>query len=174
MQGWHVQTRRTEILFARKEPGRSARPTRMSSDAMKDTGSRDGIVRFGTFEMDLHGRELRRRGLKVRLQEQPFQVLAALVAHAGELVNREQLRRSVWPEDTFVEFDHALNTAVKKIRFALGDDANIPRYVETVPRRGYRFIAPVSAASFESSVPDKNALEHPQAAPRPLKRLPGG
>jgi DNA-binding winged helix-turn-helix (wHTH) protein len=175
----------------RGETGRSARPTRerdkrvrptltdrivrltiMSSYATNDVC--DGIVRFGTFEMDLHGRELRKRGLKVRLQEQPFQVLAALVMHAGELVRREQLRQWVWPEDTFVEFDHALNTAVKKIRFALGDDANTPRYVETVPRHGYRFIAPVSGASLERTARDKNAPEAAQGGARRLTGVPGG
>jgi DNA-binding winged helix-turn-helix (wHTH) protein len=146
----------------------------MTSYAMKDTGSADGIVRFGTFEMDLHGRELRKRGLKVRLQDQPFQVLEALVTRPGDLVSREELRRCVWPEDTFVEFDHALNTAVKKIRYALGDDACTPRYVETVPRRGYRFIAPVSGAPSEPSARDKDAPETREAGPRRLTGVPGG
>jgi DNA-binding winged helix-turn-helix (wHTH) protein len=121
--------------------------------------------------MDLRGRELRKRGLRVRLQDQPFQVLAALVTHAGELVSREQLRQWVWPEDTFVEFDHALNTAVKKIRFALGDDANTPRFVETVPRHGYRFIAPVNLALTGIQ---KVGQVPPEAGQKPLKRVPGG
>lgn len=104
-----------------------------------------GIWRFGVFEADLDAGELRKRGARIRLQEQPFQVLAVLLLREGQLVTREELRREVWPEDTFVEFDHALNTAVKKIRIALGDDACAPRYIETVPKRGYRFIAPVQA-----------------------------
>src|SRR5271168_1776804 len=101
-------------------------------------------VRFGVYELDLHAGVLRKNGMRIRCQEQPLQVLAALLEHPGELVCREDLRRRVWPEDTFVDFDHALNTAVKKIRAALNDDADFPRYIETVPRRGYRFVAPVT------------------------------
>jgi len=105
--------------------------------------SSSSIVRFATFEVDLERVELRKNGLKVRLQEQPFQVLVMLLKFPGEVVTREELRDSVWPQDTFVDFDHALNTAVKKIRAALGDDADNPRFLATVPRRGYRFIAPL-------------------------------
>jgi Tol biopolymer transport system component/DNA-binding winged helix-turn-helix (wHTH) protein len=101
------------------------------------------IVRFGLFEADLKTGELRRSGAKVPLQGQPFQVCAILLSRSGELVTREELRKQVWPEDTFVDFDHALNTAITKIRLALGDEADNPRFVETLPRRGYRFIAPV-------------------------------
>ena len=101
------------------------------------------IVRFGLFEADLKTGELRRGGAKVPLQGQPFQVCAILLSRSGELVTREELRKQVWPEDTFVDFDHALNTAITKIRLALGDEADNPRFVETLPRRGYRFIAPV-------------------------------
>jgi TolB-like protein/DNA-binding winged helix-turn-helix (wHTH) protein len=116
------------------------------------------VVRFGTFEVDLRGGELRKSGIRVRLQSQPFQVLAVLLDHAGELVTREDLRRRVWPEDTFVDFDHALNTAVKKIRIALNDEADAPRYIETIPRRGYRFIAPVNGPQSSGiSAPDSNA-----------------
>ena len=104
------------------------------------------IVRFGVFEADLQTGELRKNGSKVSLQGQPFQVCAILLEHSGELVTREELRRKVWPEDTFVDFDHALNTAITKIRAALGDEADNPRFVETLPRRGYRFIAPVQKA----------------------------
>ena len=105
--------------------------------------SSSSIVRFATFEVDLERVELRKNGLKVRLQDQPFQVLVMLLKSPGEVVTREELRDSVWPQDTFVDFDHALNTAVKKIRAALGDDADNPRFLATVPRRGYRFIAPL-------------------------------
>src|SRR6516164_8665142 len=101
------------------------------------------ILRFGAFEVDLRTSELRKNGLKIRLQDQPFQVLSLLIRHAGDIVTRDDVRVSVWPGDTFVDFDHALNTAVKKIRAALGDEADNPRFVETVPRRGYRFIAHV-------------------------------
>jgi eukaryotic-like serine/threonine-protein kinase len=105
-----------------------------------DSGS---VVRFGAYEIDLQQGELRKSGLRVRLQEQPLQVLIILLRRPGEVVTREDLRQAIWPEDTFVDFDHALNTAVKKIRAALADDADNPRFIETVPRRGYRFIAPV-------------------------------
>ena len=105
------------------------------------------IVRFGLFEADLQTGELRKNGVKVPLQGQPFQVCAILLSRSGELVSREELRQEVWPEDTFVDFDHALNTAITKIRLALGDQADNPRFVETLPRRGYRFIAPVDKPS---------------------------
>ena len=106
------------------------------------SGSR-GKYRFGVFEADLDAGELRKDGGRVRLQEQPFQVLGVLLERAGELVSREDISRRVWGERTFVEFDHALNTAIKKIRIAIGDDACTPRYIETIPKRGYRFIAPL-------------------------------
>jgi DNA-binding winged helix-turn-helix (wHTH) protein len=100
-------------------------------------------VRFGVFELDLVTGELRRKGIKVRLQEQPFRVLALLVSRPGELVTREELRAALWPDAVFVDFDHGLNKAVAKIRRALGDLADSSHYVETLERRGYRFIAPV-------------------------------
>ena len=88
--------------------------------------------------------ELRKNGLKIKLQEQPFQILSLLLERAGEVVTREELRQKLWPADTFVDFDHSLNAAVKKLRDALGDSADNPRFVETLARRGYRFIAPVN------------------------------
>ena len=100
-------------------------------------------LRFGVFEADLHTGELRKNGMKVRLQEQPFQVLAALLERPGEMVAREELRQRLWPADTFVDFDHSLNTAINKLREALGDSAGSPRFIETLARRGYRFLAPV-------------------------------
>lgn len=105
------------------------------------------IVRFGLFEVDLQTGELRKNGIRVPLQGQPFQVCAILLARSGELVTREELRQQVWPKDTFVDFDHALNTAITKIRVALGDDADNPRFIETLPRRGYRFIGSVEAVA---------------------------
>jgi DNA-binding winged helix-turn-helix (wHTH) protein len=95
------------------------------------------------FELDLSAGELRKSGVKLRLQGQPFQVLALLLERAGEVVTREELQQKLWPSDTFVDFDHSLNTAINKVREALGDSASSPRYVETLARRGYRFIAPV-------------------------------
>ncbi len=113
-----------------------------------DEGDRSAqIVRFGVFEANLETGELRKNGVKVPLQGQPFQVFATLMEHSGGLVTRDELRQKVWPEDTFVDFDHALNTAITKIRIALGDDADNPRFVETLPRRGYRFIGRVSKPS---------------------------
>ena len=101
------------------------------------------ISRFGVFEADLNAGELRKSGVRLRLQGQPFQVLALLLERAGEVVTREELQQKLWPSDTFVDFDHSLNTAINKVREALGDSASSPRYVETLARRGYRFIAPV-------------------------------
>jgi len=102
------------------------------------------VVRFGSFEVDLEAAELRHKGLVVRIQEQPFRVLAALLERPGEIVTREQLRERLWPSDTFVDFEHSVNAAIKKLRQALRDDADSPRFVETIPRRGYRFIAPIA------------------------------
>jgi cholera toxin transcriptional activator len=101
------------------------------------------VIRFGIFEVDLAAGELRKNGSRIRLQEQPFQLLQLLVERPTEIVTREELRQKLWPEDTFVDFDHSLNTAVNKLRGALGDSAVNPRYVETLARRGYRFLAPV-------------------------------
>jgi cholera toxin transcriptional activator len=103
------------------------------------------VARFGLFELDLSAGELRKSGVKLRLQGQPFQVLALLLERAGEVVTREELQQKLWPSDTFVDFDHSLNTAINKVREALSDSASSPRYVETLARRGYRFIAPVQA-----------------------------
>jgi DNA-binding winged helix-turn-helix (wHTH) protein/Tol biopolymer transport system component len=111
----------------------------------KGVGKR--TVRFGLFEADLQSGELRRDGQKVRLQEQPYQLLVLLLEKRGEVVTREDLRAKLWPADTFVDFDHGLNAAVKRLRDALGDSAENPRFVETLARRGYRFIAPVEPAS---------------------------
>jgi len=104
------------------------------------------VVCFGTFELDLRSGELRKSGLRIKIQEQPFQVLAMLLEHPGEMVTREELRKKLWPEDTFVDFEHGLNAAINKLREALGDSADNPRFVETLPRRGYRFIAPLIGA----------------------------
>jgi TolB-like protein/DNA-binding winged helix-turn-helix (wHTH) protein/tetratricopeptide (TPR) repeat protein len=108
--------------------------------------SEQRTVRFGVFEVDLGAGELRRQGLKIKLQEKPFQVLARLLEHPGGVVTREELRERLWPDDTFVDFDHSLNIAVAKLREALGDSAEAPRFVETLPRRGYRFIYPLEKA----------------------------
>jgi DNA-binding winged helix-turn-helix (wHTH) protein len=105
-----------------------------------------GILRFGVFEADLRSGELRKQGVRIKLQDQPFQVLRLLLQRSGELVTRDELRSQIWPADTFVDFDNSLNAAINKLREALGDSADSPRFIETLPRRGYRFIAPVSGA----------------------------
>ncbi|MBI4891101.1 MAG: winged helix-turn-helix domain-containing protein, partial [Acidobacteria bacterium] len=97
-------------------------------------------VRFGVFELDLHTGELRKHGIRVKLQDQPFHVLRLLVERPGELVTREEIQRAVWGENTFVDFDQSLNRAINKVREALGDTADHPRYIETMARRGYRFV----------------------------------
>jgi TolB-like protein/DNA-binding winged helix-turn-helix (wHTH) protein/Tfp pilus assembly protein PilF len=116
-----------------------------------------GRLRFGIFEADLRTGELKKRGTRIRLQEQPFQVLAVLLTRPGELVTRDELRDRLWTADTFVDFDHGLNKAINKIREALGDSAQSPRYVETVSRRGYRFVADVAVVEFESAPRDRSA-----------------
>jgi DNA-binding winged helix-turn-helix (wHTH) protein len=111
------------------------------------------IARFGVFELDLSAGELRKNGRKLRLQEQPFQILALLLERAGDVVTREELRQKLWPADTFVDFDHGLNTAVNKLRELLGDSASSPRFIETLARRGYRFIAPVQSETQNHAQP---------------------
>ncbi|MGD0758130.1 MAG: transcriptional regulator [Candidatus Sulfotelmatobacter sp.] len=111
------------------------------------------IARFGVFELDLSAGELRKNGRKLRLQEQPFQILALLLERAGDVVTREELRQKLWPADTFVDFDHGLNTAVNKLRELLGDSASSPRFIETLARRGYRFIAPVQSETQSHAQP---------------------
>src|SRR5580698_240425 len=108
-------------------------------------------VRFGEFELDFRSEELRKHGDKVKLQGQPIKILAILLAQPGELVTREALGKELWPGDTFVDFDSGLNSAIKKLREALGDSRENSRFIETLPRRGYRFIAPVEEE--ESAVP---------------------
>src|SRR5579864_7899159 len=102
------------------------------------------IIRFGRFEVDLQAGELRRGGLKVKLGGQPFDVLVTLLEKPGQVVTREELHDKLWAQDTFVDFEHGLNKAINKVREALGDDADNPRFIETLPRRGYRFLAPVT------------------------------
>jgi TolB-like protein/DNA-binding winged helix-turn-helix (wHTH) protein/Tfp pilus assembly protein PilF len=133
-----------------------------------------GRLCFGVFEVDLHAGELRKRGLRVRLQEQPFQVLAMLLEHAGQVVSREELQKKLWPAETFVDFDHGLNKAINKIREALGDSAESPRFVETVARRGYRFLADVRAADAVALRRLEPAPQTPPTADARDRQDPGG
>lgn len=113
---------------------------------MAEPGSANSTIRFGVFEVDPRSGEVRKSGIRIHVQEQPFQVLLALLEHPGEVVSREDLRQRIWPTESFGDFDHAVNVAVAKLRTALGDSADTPRYVETLPRRGYRFIFPLTAS----------------------------
>ena len=117
----------------------------------------DSPVRFADFEVDLRARELRQNGVRVRLQDQPFQILALLLERPGDVVSRDELRARLWPEGTFVDFEHALNASIKRLRLALGDTAENPRFVETLHRRGYRFVASVDAASGGGADPGDRA-----------------
>src|SRR6202041_3782881 len=103
-------------------------------------------TRFGPYEVNLRSGEIHKHGIRLKLQDQPFQVLALLLEHSGEVVTRDEFRQKLWPADPFVDFDTSLNSAIKKLRDALADSAEEPRYIETVPRRGYRFIAQVGNA----------------------------
>ena len=113
-------------------------------DAQGSTEKTDRTFRFGPFELSERQAELRKSGVRIKLQEQPFRVLVELVANSGNLVSREDLHKKLWPADTFVDFDVGLNSAIRKLRQALNDDAENPRYIETLAKRGYRFIAPVA------------------------------
>ncbi len=128
-------------------------------------------VRFGAFELDLRAGELYRNDEKIKLQEQPFQILCVLLEKPGEVVTREELHERIWPADTFVDFDHGLYTAITKLRQALRDSSEHPRYIETLSRRGYRFIAPVEGRSVVPAAGDATALPSQEAAsPQPSAR----
>ena len=142
------------------------------------------VFRFGVFEADSASGELRKSGVRLRLQDQPFQVLLMFLERSGEVIGREELRQKLWPHDTFVDFDHSLNTIVNKLREVLGDSANNPRFIETLAKRGYRFLVPVEiattpdgenaisrntespfAAPVQSSVGPESILTHPEELP---------
>lgn len=129
--------------------------------------------RFGVFEADAATGELRRQGIRVKLNTQPFQVLAMLLERPGELLTRDQIARELWPDGTFVDFEHGVNSAINRIREALGDTAGSPRFIETLARRGYRFVAPVERIEIEPAPPMPSALSSSaQAKPEPLPAAP--
>ena len=119
------------------------------------------VFRFGVFELDAQSGELRRHGLKIRLPDQSFQILRALLMRPGELVTRDELRQLLWTAETFVDFEVGLNSAVRKLREALDDSAENPRFVETVPRRGYRFVGPVTGPPVDRAPPAATASDRP-------------
>ena len=100
-------------------------------------------IRFGVFQLDLREQQLLRKGIRLKLQGQPFSILLTLLSQPGKVVTKEELRRKLWPDGVFIDFDHSLGTAINKLREVMDDSADNPRFVETLPRRGYRFIAPV-------------------------------
>ncbi|MFC5863271.1 winged helix-turn-helix domain-containing protein [Acidicapsa dinghuensis] len=136
----------------------------------------ESLIRFGLFELDLRSSQLTKNGMKIRLPQQPIQVLSLLLERAGEIVTREELRQRLWSSDVFVDFDHGLNKSVQKLRDALGDSAASPRYIETIPRVGYRFIAPVHAAEdIRNPVADttsEQAQDLPASLPNPAAEEP--
>lgn len=131
---------------------------------MPSSSAAKRVLRFDNFDLDIRAGELRKHGVRLRLQGQPLQVLAALLSHAGDVVTREDLRAQIWAADTFVGFDHSLHNAIARLREVLGDSAETPRYIETLPRRGYRFIAPVDAGDVPAPTPS--------AKPAPPSELP--
>ena len=112
---------------------------------MKTSASPSPVTRFGVFELDLRSRELHKQGIKIRLQGQPVEILVLLLQRPGEIVSREELQKKLWPADTFVDFEQGLNNAMKRLRAALDDNAETPHFIETLPRRGYRFIGAVNS-----------------------------
>src|ERR1700691_3454118 len=152
---WHPESADARIMGSLTLPGEMAKPSQ--------------IYRFADFEADVRSRQVRKHGSKIKLQGQPFEMLLMLLESPGEVITREQMQQKLWPVDTFVDFEHSLNTSIKKLRHALNDSAAEPRYIETLPRVGYRFIAPVTVA--EESSGDIAAL--PLQAPSPVDGIPG-
>jgi TolB-like protein/DNA-binding winged helix-turn-helix (wHTH) protein/Flp pilus assembly protein TadD len=134
-----------------------------------ETTDRTRRTRFDAFEVDMRAGEVRKHGIRLKLHRQPFQVLSLLLEHPGDVVTREELRQKLWPGDTFVDFDTGLNSAVKKLRDALCDSAEEPRYIETLPRRGYRFIAPVQNGDVSSGVAPIDSLAAIPLRPNPTE-----
>src|ERR1700691_1745935 len=152
---WHPESADARIVGSLTLPGDMAKPSQ--------------LYRFADFEADVRARQVRKHGSKIKLQGQPFEMLLMLLETPGEVITREQMQQKLWPVDTFVDFEHSLNTSIKKLRHALNDSAAEPRYIETLPRVGYRFIAPVTVV--EESTSDIAAL--PLQAPSPVDGIPG-
>lgn len=137
----------------------------LGTSTVNETSPATRVIRFGVFEVDLRTAELRKQGVRIRLPGQSLQVLEALLLRPGELVTREELKQKLWPSDTFGDFEHGLNAAVNRVRDALGDSSDNPRFVETVPRRGYRFIAPVNGVAHSTGLDNVVHIAPPEPAP---------
>ena len=145
--------------------GRPGREPQVMSDPPRSTSE---VVRFGTFEVDVRSGELRKAGIRIALQDQPLRVLTRLIQRPGEVVTREELQRELWPDNTFLDFEQGLNAAIKRLRDALGDSAESPRFVETLPRRGYRFIAPVVGGVMSADLPPPTVIQ-PRSTARSMR-----
>jgi DNA-binding winged helix-turn-helix (wHTH) protein len=132
-----------------------------SGVAVKTSSSVPPTLRFGVFELDPRAGELRKKGMKIRLQGQPVEILVMLLRHPGETITREELQKKLWPADTFVDFEQGLNNAMKRLRAALDDDAESPHFIETLPRHGYRFIGSVNGARHGLAVAARSPVSWP-------------
>jgi TolB-like protein/DNA-binding winged helix-turn-helix (wHTH) protein/tetratricopeptide (TPR) repeat protein len=169
VSGWPLEWRQRVERLAVWHPESADARIEVSLSLPGDMAKSSQIYRFADFEVDVRARQLRKHGTKLKLQGQPFEMLLMLLESPGEVITREQMQRKLWPVDTFVDFEHSLNTSIKKIRQALNDSATEPRYIETLPRVGYRFIAPVTVA--EESLSDLPALL--LQASSPVDGIPG-
>src|SRR5262249_1019198 len=160
--------------FELRRGARLSRNKMGSEKPLTSAAMPSSIRRFSVFELDLRTGELRKNGMRLRLQEQPFQVLAMLLERPGGLVTRDDLRQKLWPADSFVDFAHGLNTAVNKLREVLADSAASPRYIETLPKRGYRFIYPVEGAATPAPAPPAptQPTQETKEEPQPPRTLP--
>jgi DNA-binding winged helix-turn-helix (wHTH) protein/tetratricopeptide (TPR) repeat protein/TolB-like protein len=168
---------RTSDNIAIVSHGNGGRLLRSSCQMEPRSNPGSRILRFGVFEVDLRSSELRKHGTRIGLQDQPFKILALLIEQPGEIITRNELRQKLWPADTFVNFDRSLNKAINKVRTVLGDSAESPRFVETVPRHGYRFIAPVEGVDAPSSppasLPPEARVERADASVAPIAAFAG-
>ncbi len=141
---------------------------------MKPSSSVSPTLHFGVFELDPRAGELRKKGMKIRLQGQPVEILVMLLQCPGEIVTREELQKKLWPADTFVDFEQGLNNAMNRLRVALDDDAESPHFIETVPRRGYRFIGAVNGRPGNGTEPTALGEEKPDAGDKPSRHSKTG
>ena len=143
------------------------RRQRQVTESVSKLAPTHGVVRFDAFEVDFRKAEIRKHGFRIRLQCQPFHILQILLEHPAELVSREELQRQIWPADTFVDFDKGLNNAVKRLRDALGDSAEQPRFIETQVKRGYHFIGAVTAVNGAGQAEEVNSTDYIVVSTRP-------